>query len=295
MLVDLRVPRLPALPFPFLALPLVLPTLPSFSAHFLGSSYTTLGPNHTTGTGKEYSTLIGRTAAPLTTREGAAIRKILGGKKNYRSGVPGTSARKPDFYGNSNSTWTFAPFTSFRRALPLDRISQDFLDAMESQGTPPYDFTNNASGSNCPAMGSDSNTQGSTTIPMSPFFGKFPHPGFIFPQPFVHSLPGMHFPPASNISASLPVGFNTGNEKVELSEVDAIPTKISKKRRIARKKPEITQVDGVKEEIDVSKSNVLWKDHWIIQLITLRGEMHSAFSAPPKQGESHIHLLQLLP
>ena len=27
-----------------------------------------------------------------------------------------------------------------------------------------------------------------------------------------------------------------------------------------------------------------WKDHWVIQLIAVRSEMHNTFSAPPKQG-----------
>lgn len=44
------------------------------------------------------------------------------------------------------------------------------------------------------------------------------------------------------------------------------------------------ELDDAKDEVDVLKSGGHWKDHWFIQLITIRGDMHRIFSAPPKQG-----------
>ena len=51
-----------------------------------------------------------------------------------------------------------------------------------------------------------------------------------------------------------------------------------------RKKSEIVELDDAKDKVDVVKSGGHWKDHWVMQLITIRGEMHNTFSAPPKQG-----------
>lgn len=44
------------------------------------------------------------------------------------------------------------------------------------------------------------------------------------------------------------------------------------------------KLDDAKEEVDIPKTGAQWNDHWVIQLITVRGEMHSTFSASPKQG-----------
>ena len=65
-------------------------------------------------------------------------------------------------------------------------------------------------------------------------------------------------------------------------------SKPTKKRRVARKKPEIIQLDDVKDEVYAVKSGGHWKDHWVIQLITIRGERHTIFSQPPKQGNIGI-------
>jgi hypothetical protein len=39
-----------------------------------------------------------------------------------------------------------------------------------------------------------------------------------------------------------------------------------------------------KEQIEEVKQGGHWKGHWVVHLITLCGEMHNAFSSPPKQG-----------
>lgn len=71
-----------------------------------------------------------------------------------------------------------------------------------------------------------------------------------------------------------------GSHRRDLLECVAEQSKPTKKRRVARKNPEIIQLDNVKDEVDVVKSGGHWKDHWVIH-----GEMHNTFSTPPKQGE----------
>lgn len=83
-------------------------------------------------------------------------------------------------------------------------------------------------------------------------------------------------------------------KKHKFSECDAIQIKTSKKQKIVRKNLEITHVDGVK------------KSKWMLQrvmgigsiigssnLITIRGEMHSAFSVAPKQDKSSIRIYHI--
>ena len=72
---------------------------------------------------------------------------------------------------------------------------------------------------------------------------------------------------------------------------NALPRSVSpsspnqrRKKRDIRKKSEIVDLDKLKEDVDLLKNATHWKDHWVIQLITIRGEMHNTFSQPPKQG-----------
>ena len=59
-------------------------------------------------------------------------------------------------------------------------------------------------------------------------------------------------------------------------------TKPTKKRRAPCKKLEIVHLDDSKDDVDLQKNIGHWKDHWVIQLISIRSEMHSTFSAPLK-------------
>ena len=56
------------------------------------------------------------------------------------------------------------------------------------------------------------------------------------------------------------------------------------KKKAPRKKPEIVELDDAKDDVELLKHAHHWKDHWVIQLISLRGEMQNTFNAPPKQG-----------
>ena len=46
----------------------------------------------------------------------------------------------------------------------------------------------------------------------------------------------------------------------------------------------MVELDDTKEDVELTKNVGPWKDHWVIQLIAVRGEMQNTFSAPPKQG-----------
>lgn len=165
------------------------------------------------------------------------------------------------------------------------------LALMDAHGRPPSAsgaVVNDASLSNPRAMGSEFRPHGSN-IPPTPFFGGFPHPAthmpFLFQQPFMPFLPSMGISPATQGNLCAPVDLTAGSHKRDSLECVPEQSKPTKKRRVAQKKPEIIQLDDVKDEIDVVKSGGHWKDHWVIQLMTIRGEMHSTFSTPPKQGE----------
>ena len=131
-------------------------------------------------------------------------------------------------------------------------------------------------------MGGEARAQGNT-LPHAPFYPGFPHHGpqmpFLFPHAFMPPLHGGGLAPPV-------VGTVRGNAEFAACSQKPIPQECAtKKRRVVRKKPEIVELDNVKDEMDVVKSAGPWKDHWVIQLITIRGEMNSTFSAPPKQGD----------
>ena len=68
----------------------------------------------------------------------------------------------------------------------------------------------------------------------------------------------------------------------------------TKRRRGKGKKPVIVDLDDAKEDVELIKNAGHWRDHWMIQLISIRGEMQNIFSAPPKQGSSFLLLVFFL-
>ena len=137
------------------------------------------------------------------------------------------------------------------------------------------------------AVGTEFRVQGSS-IPPAPFFQGFPHHGsqmsFLFPHSFMPPLPGVGFAPPNQGGPSGNIDLTAGSQKRASQECVTNQSKSTKKRRVAQKKPEIVELDDVKDEVEVLKSGGHWKDHWVIQLISIRGEMYNNFSAPPKQG-----------
>ena len=105
---------------------------------------------------------------------------------------------------------------------------------------------------------------------------------FLFPHSFMPPIPGVGFAPPTQGRPSTTIDLTTGSQKRGSQECVMDPSKSSNKRRGLRKKPEIVELNDVKDEVELVKTSGHWKDHWVIQLITIRGEMHSTFSAPPK-------------
>ena len=127
------------------------------------------------------------------------------------------------------------------------------------------------------------------SIQHAPFFQGFYGMGsqlpFLFHHPFMAQTPGPQFAPSANSIRASPIDLTGGSQKQAPEECITDQSKPTKKRRIQRKKPEIVELDDIKDEGDVPKNVGHWKDHWVIQLITVRGEMQGIFSAPPKQGK----------
>lgn len=147
---------------------------------------------------------------------------------------------------------------------------------------------------NPPAVAVELRGQGSGTPPPS-YFPGFPQHGahmpFLYPHSYMSPRPGVGFPlPVHGFGGGIPEISATSPKRY--SQEGAIDQpKTVKKRRVARKKPEIIELGDVKEEVETSKSGGHWKDHWVIQLITIRGEMHSIFSSPPNKVLCTIHNL----
>lgn len=55
-------------------------------------------------------------------------------------------------------------------------------------------------------------------------------------------------------------------------------------RHTRKKKQKMNLEDLTQDEIQLVKQGGQWKDHWVMHLIKIRGELSSLFSAPPKQG-----------
>ena len=120
------------------------------------------------------------------------------------------------------------------------------------------------------------------------FFPGFPsipnQMPFLFPHSFMPHAPGMGFPPTPHGGAPLVIDLSEGPQKRGGQDCVTNQSKTAKKRKVVKKKPEIVELDDGNEDVDLVKNIGPWKDHWVIQLITIRGEMQNTFSAPPKQG-----------
>lgn len=97
-------------------------------------------------------------------------------------------------------------------------------------------------------------------------------------------IPGFGFGSPTQSTPSATIDLTQGSQKRGSQQSDLDHSKPNKKKRAPRKKPEIVELDDGKDDVDVLKTAHHWKDHWAIQLISLRGEMQNTFNAPPKQG-----------
>jgi hypothetical protein len=103
-------------------------------------------------------------------------------------------------------------------------------------------------------------------------------------------IPGFGFGAPVQSTPSAPIDLTGGSQKrgPQASVIDH--SKPIKKKRAPRKKPEIIELDDAKD-VDLQKNAHHWKDHWVIQLIELRGEMQNTFNSPPKQGTTLLFFI----
>ena len=125
-------------------------------------------------------------------------------------------------------------------------------------------------------------------MPPPPYFQGFPgapnQMPFMFPHSFMPHIHGMGFPPPMQGSPPPTIDLTDGSQKRGSQDCVTDQSKPTKRRRVAKKKIEVVELDDMKEDAELMKHVGPWKDHWVIQLIAVRGEMQNTFSAPPKQG-----------
>ena len=103
----------------------------------------------------------------------------------------------------------------------------------------------------------------------------------LYPHSYMPPIPGFGYgvPPQGPLVAT--IDLTEGSQKRGPQDFGIDHSKSNKKKRVVRKKPEIVELD---DDVDLLKSGHHWKDHWVIHLISLRGEMQNTFNSPPKQG-----------
>ena len=120
-----------------------------------------------------------------------------------------------------------------------------------------------------------------------PFFQGFsPMPNqmpFLFPHSFMPHVIGIGFPPPAQANASATIDLTGESHKRGPHDCVMDQSKTVKKRRALKKKPKIVELDDAKDDVEFLKNIGPWKGHWVIQLITIRGEMQNTFSAPPSK------------
>jgi hypothetical protein len=122
-----------------------------------------------------------------------------------------------------------------------------------------------------------------TIFPKLPRYGKS---SALCISPPLHALKrirGLCTSPPVNHAVT--IDLSEGSQKRPSNGGIAEKSKPNKKKRAPRKKVEVVELDDTKDDADLCKNTGHWKDHWVIQLVTVCGEMQNMFSAPPKQGK----------
>ena len=139
------------------------------------------------------------------------------------------------------------------------------------------------------------------SIPPTPLFHGFRGPGnqlpFLYSHSYMPNIPSLGFGAPPKAIPSATIDLTDGEHKRSPQESVLEQSKSAKKRRAPRKKPEFVELDDAKEDVELLKNAHHWKDHWVIHLISIRGEMQNTFNAPPKQGvplEFFLFLLKFL-
>lgn len=124
-------------------------------------------------------------------------------------------------------------------------------------------------------------------IPPTPFFHSYLGAGnqipFLYPHTYMPPIQGFGFRAPAQSTPIPTIDLTEGSQKRVSPELVGDQSQPNKKRRAPKKKPKIVELDDAKDEVELLKNAHHWKDHWVIQLITLPGEMQNTFNSPPKQ------------
>ena len=161
---------------------------------------------------------------------------------------------------------------------------------MESQGNLPEVSGPNASvvTGGIPLVSGTAVSGQRPPIPPTPFFHGFRGPTnqlpFLYSHSYMPHIPSLGFGAPAQGAPSATIDLTEGEHKRAPHDSVFEHSKPAKKRRAPRKKPEIVELDDAKEDVELLKNAHHWRDHWVIHLISIRGEMQNTFNAPPKQG-----------
>ena len=161
---------------------------------------------------------------------------------------------------------------------------------METQGNLREARGANGSAVTCgtPFVAGSPNSGPRPPIPPAPFFHGFHGVAnqlpFLYSQSYMPPIPGYGFNAPAQGTPSTTIDLTEESPKRGPQDLVLDHSKSMKKKRAPRKKPDIVELDDAKEDVELLKHAHHWKDHWVIQLISLRGEMQNTFNAPPKQG-----------
>ena len=90
-------------------------------------------------------------------------------------------------------------------------------------------------------------------------------------------VPTFGFGPPAEGTPSATTDLTEGSQKKGTQESVIDLSKKIKKRRAPKKKAEVVILDNNKNDVDLLKNSCHWKDHWVIQLVTMREEMQNTF------------------
>ena len=90
-------------------------------------------------------------------------------------------------------------------------------------------------------------------------------------------VPAFGFGPPAEGTPSATTDLTEGSQKKGTQESVIDLSKKIKKRRAPKKKAEVVILDNNKNDVDLLKNSCHWKDHWVIQLVTMREEMQNTF------------------
>ena len=113
--------------------------------------------------------------------------------------------------------------------------------------------------------------------------------------PFPLTMPTLYPPGSASIPTSIPstasIPSVPEHPRIPLMEVkleEAAKRKGTQRPRKTKRKLDLH--DLIEEQVEEVKQGGPWKEHWVVNLITLRGELSDMFTGPPKQGYHVCHI-----